>query len=290
MEHIDPQLLAMSGFTEGNDAFMSNDTIMHDVGPEFCYPSPPTYPQAFPSYPACAPYPDFTTAYPEVPLNPYPSGQQHFFPPPFPWYPDFSAQEYPPISFEQKLTPPPSEGSRESSVQDSIVVAGSEEAKQRKGLRRSRRRGPSKRANKQRYSQEVEKALLPGEKLQKPLSQLAKNHPEIPKFDINAFVRRSAKERQTYTAKKVGRPLNAFILYRKTYQDHAKHILKGNDNQALSRCIGASYRMEDQAVKDKFARYAQIEKEFHKAAFPNYAFHPKSRGEKSDKDDKYYRY
>ena len=68
--------------------------------------------------------------------------------------------------------------------------------------------------------------------------------------------------------------MNNFMLYRKAYQERAKQVSSQNNHQVVSMVVAASWKHEATEVKEKFARYAQIEKDNHILAFPDYQFRP----------------
>lgn len=197
-----------------------------------------------------------------------------------PGVPSFPSPEYP-VSFE----------SPESPTEDCIVVSLQEQEDERPSRPDNRRR--SARLNSKPSSNKSHKSgasqrqklklqrktmpLQPGEHLSKPLSKLALEMPRIPKFDMHAFLRRGADKRVGRESR-ISRPNNPFLLYRKAYYLYATALSKSANRRnarSLSRMIGASYRSEDQEVRDQFARYAAIEKEQHCLHFPDYKFNPK---------------
>ncbi|KAI1328292.1 hypothetical protein F5Y16DRAFT_419975 [Xylariaceae sp. FL0255] len=130
-----------------------------------------------------------------------------------------------------------------------------------------------------------------------PLSVLVKNITNITDTDIEAYVKRSPEERRNEVAQsktgKVKRPMNAFMLYRKAYQNRTKEWKKhddirrraerasegkpekGHDNhQVISQVCGISWNMEPQELRDWFDNLAKIERNNHKLAFPDYKFAP----------------
>ncbi|KAI0439548.1 hypothetical protein F4803DRAFT_33076 [Xylaria telfairii] len=125
--------------------------------------------------------------------------------------------------------------------------------------------------------QQAQKPIRPGEELSKVLSQLALESPNIPVFDIGAYVLRGPEKRiqNTRTGSKILRPLNAFLLYRKAYSDHIKAVLGTNKNGVVSSVAGRSWNAEPQIIRDKYFFYARTEKQQHLAYFPNYK-HPLS--------------
>ena len=95
--------------------------------------------------------------------------------------------------------------------------------------------------------------------------------------DIERFVNRSIEARRKEVEGKNGyrpRPMNNFMLYRKAYQERAKQVSSQNNHQVVSVVVAASWKHEAPEVKEKFARYAQIEKDNHILAFPDYQFRP----------------
>ncbi|KAI1419279.1 hypothetical protein F5Y12DRAFT_794273 [Xylaria sp. FL1777] len=134
-----------------------------------------------------------------------------------------------------------------------------------------------------------------------PLSELVKGITTIADTDIEAYVNRSPEDRQREVAQsktgKVKRPMNAFMLYRKAYQNRTKEWKrlddirrkeeesnlaseggrpeKGHDNhQVISQVCGISWNMEPQDLRDQYDEWAKIERNNHKLAFPDYKFAP----------------
>ncbi|TGJ84109.1 hypothetical protein E0Z10_g4648 [Xylaria hypoxylon] len=87
--------------------------------------------------------------------------------------------------------------------------------------------------------------------------------------------------------------MNAFMLYRKAYQNRTKEWKrvddirrkeesategkpeKGHDNhQVISQVCGISWNMEPQDLRDQYDEWAKIERNNHKLAFPDYKFAP----------------
>ncbi|KAF5663965.1 mating type protein 1-2 [Fusarium heterosporum] len=131
--------------------------------------------------------------------------------------------------------------------------------------------------------------------LSKPLSEAAKDFPDIHVADIETFVNRPTQERlgETSRNKKVGqikRPMNAFMLYRKAYQEVAKTQCAQNNHQHVSKICGAAWVMEPAHIKEAFDQWARTERVNHQQAHPGYKFTPskprKVRRE-GDRDDEY---
>ncbi|KAI5462941.1 membrane magnesium transporter-domain-containing protein [Mariannaea sp. PMI_226] len=124
----------------------------------------------------------------------------------------------------------------------------------------------------------------------KPLSELAKDHSDIQILDVGEFVTRSTEQRLSETSrnKEIGhikRPMNAFMLYRKAYQELAKTQCRQNNHQIVSAYCGASWREESDKVTHQFNEWAKIERVNHHKAHPGYKFTPsKPRGRKQETD------
>lgn len=140
--------------------------------------------------------------------------------------------------------------------------------------------------------------------LRGPLSELVKDMTGIMDTDIEAYVNRPPEERRKEVAQsktgKVKRPMNAFMLYRKAYQNRTKEWKrlddirrkeestsegrpeKGHDNhQVISQVCGFSWNIEPQELRDQYDDWAKIERNNHKLAFPDYKFAPaKSKAKK----------
>ncbi|KZL80968.1 hmg box protein [Colletotrichum incanum] len=130
----------------------------------------------------------------------------------------------------------------------------------------------------------------------KPLSELAKEQPHIPVADIGAYVQRSADVRmkeveESKTPGRIKRPMNAFMLYRKAYQNLAKGLCTQNNHQVVSQVCGSGWPLEPEHVRDQFNEWAKEERANHQKAHPGYKFtpskpRPKAREEEeSDQGD-----
>lgn len=118
---------------------------------------------------------------------------------------------------------------------------------------------------------------------------------------MEAWVNRSAEVRQMEVEKKNGkiaRPMNSFMLYRSAYAERTKEWCAQNNHQVVSRASGQSWPLESKEVRDRFERYAAIERDNHQKAHPGYKFAPnknqnppkkkrpqEGEGEPSDLDD-----
>ncbi|KAL2154091.1 hypothetical protein VTH82DRAFT_2767 [Thermothelomyces myriococcoides] len=114
--------------------------------------------------------------------------------------------------------------------------------------------------------------------LDKPMSELTKGS-SIPIADIEAYVNRPVEVRrqEVETGKnpgKVKRPMNAFMLYRKAYQQRAKEWASQHNHQVVSRVCGLSWPLEPEHVRQQFKLWADTERDNHQKAHPDYKFTP----------------
>jgi HMG (high mobility group) box len=117
----------------------------------------------------------------------------------------------------------------------------------------------------------------------------------VPLGDIEAKVHRSAEQRQTEVNSKknngkVPRPMNSFMLYRSAYAERVKEYCKEGNHQIISQITGSSWAMEPQAIKELYEKYADIDRQNHSKAHPDYKFapnknRPASRKRKGRDDD-----
>ncbi|KAI1776488.1 hypothetical protein F4818DRAFT_350988 [Hypoxylon cercidicola] len=122
--------------------------------------------------------------------------------------------------------------------------------------------------------------------LDAPLSVLVKDITSVQDTDIAEYVNRSPDTRQNEVRDskdlKVKRPMNAFMLYRKAFQNRTKEWKKHDNHQVISQICGVGWNMEERELKDQFDEWARIERENHKRAFPDYKFAPaKAKSKKS---------
>ncbi|XEU98897.1 hypothetical protein FSHL1_004184 [Fusarium sambucinum] len=123
----------------------------------------------------------------------------------------------------------------------------------------------------------------------KPLSESAKDLPEIHVADIETFVNRSTEARLSETSRnkkpgQIKRPMNAFMLYRKAYQEVAKTQCAQNNHQHVSKVCGAAWVLEPVQIKEAFDQWARIERVNHQRAHPGYKFTP-SKPKKTKRDE-----
>ncbi|KAK0730596.1 hypothetical protein B0H67DRAFT_678389 [Lasiosphaeris hirsuta] len=125
----------------------------------------------------------------------------------------------------------------------------------------------------------------------KPMSELTKDS-QTPVADIGAYVNRSAevRRREIETGKNPGRvkrPMNAFMLYRKAYQQRAKELASQHNHQVVSRVCGSSWPLEPESVRAQFKQWADTERENHQKAHPDYKFKPAKPQKQKYKDGKF---
>lgn len=114
--------------------------------------------------------------------------------------------------------------------------------------------------------------------MEAPLSVLVKDITTVRDTNIDEYVNRGPEARQTEVSDskdlKVKRPMNAFMLYRKAFQNRTKEWKKHDNHQVISQICGASWGIEPDELKGQFDEWAKIERENHKRAFPDYKFAP----------------
>ena len=103
---------------------------------------------------------------------------------------------------------------------------------------------------------------------------------DIPLVDAEAYIRRPKEDREDEWRNrrdfpKMPRPVNVFLLYRRAVSERAKKYAGVTNHQVISKIAGASWKNESDEVKDIFNRFAELEKEYHDKAFPDYKFNPK---------------
>ncbi|OAA65147.1 HMG box protein [Akanthomyces lecanii RCEF 1005] len=113
--------------------------------------------------------------------------------------------------------------------------------------------------------------------LTKALSETAHEALSNVARDVATFAQRPIEIRQQEAAEagRVKRPLNAFFLYRKAYQNIAKDHCTGKNHQQVSDICGSSWsRLETDNVITLFRQLAQTEAQLHQEAFPTYKYKP----------------
>ena len=123
--------------------------------------------------------------------------------------------------------------------------------------------------------------VMPG-----PITELGKDS-GIELFDIEAYIERSddQRQREADAAGKIKRPMNAYIMYRKVYQERVKEYSKETNHQTISQLVSSSWAQEGQELRDRYAHYASIERDNHMKAHPDYKFQPKARTSKKRKGE-----
>ncbi|KAI1415694.1 hypothetical protein F5Y13DRAFT_207359 [Hypoxylon sp. FL1857] len=123
--------------------------------------------------------------------------------------------------------------------------------------------------------------------LEAPLSVLVKDISTVQDTNIEEYVNRTAEVRKhevdASKEQKIKRPMNAFMLYRKAYQNRTKEWKKHDNHQVISQVCGTSWNMEPQELRDQYDAWAKVERDNHRAAFPDYRFTPsKSKNKKKN--------
>ncbi|KAL6858648.1 hypothetical protein J3F83DRAFT_354168 [Trichoderma novae-zelandiae] len=116
-----------------------------------------------------------------------------------------------------------------------------------------------------------------GSSLTRPLSAVAVELPHCLVPDATAFATRTITQRvEEYNRSgKIKRPLNAFMLYRRSYQNVAKAYCSKDNHQQVSAICGLSWRnLEQEKVKLAFKDLADVERRNHGEAFPEYKYDP----------------
>ncbi|KAK3337309.1 hypothetical protein B0T19DRAFT_455022 [Cercophora scortea] len=114
--------------------------------------------------------------------------------------------------------------------------------------------------------------------LNEPMSQV-KLDKDIPVANIEEYVNRSSEVRREEIEHgknpgRVKRPMNAFMLYRKAYQLRAKEWADQHNHQVVSRVCGLSWPKEPDHIREQYKRWAELERDNHQKAHPDYKFTP----------------
>lgn len=93
--------------------------------------------------------------------------------------------------------------------------------------------------------------------------------------------RRKRNKRMQKDHNYVKRPLNSFMLYRRSQTQSAMAQAMSNhlklNHQNISQIIGLMWQTESQELKDLFSSFASQEKSLHKAMYPDYKFSPQKK-------------
>lgn len=92
------------------------------------------------------------------------------------------------------------------------------------------------------------------------LSELTRHMTDVPITDTEAWVHRPVEERmrETKQKKKIGRPLNSFMLYPLAYTNRIKMCSRRCSPQVSFSIAGKSWHKEPQNFRDKYQGLAQI--------------------------------
>lgn len=126
-------------------------------------------------------------------------------------------------------------------------------------------------------------------RITEPLSTMTESF-DVPVEDMEAWVNRPSEDRwkevKGRPKNNVPRPMNSFMLYRRAYKERIKKWgQQGDNNQMISSVAGISWNMEPASIKDHYTRIANLEKENHAKAFPEYKFTPNKTVQKRPRDD-----
>ncbi|KAL4861830.1 hypothetical protein BDV12DRAFT_207761 [Aspergillus spectabilis] len=119
-----------------------------------------------------------------------------------------------------------------------------------------------------------------------PLSVLTAHMTNIEVKDQEEHVNRPLERRLAEVKNKNGkisRSSNSFILYRSAYAERCKEYFRHQNHQIVSKVAGISWAMETPEIKEKYTRFADIEKANQKLAFPEYKYVPKKKDAHSDR-------
>lgn len=73
------------------------------------------------------------------------------------------------------------------------------------------------------------------------------------------------------------------MLYRSAYAERVKEYCREGNHQIISQVTGASWAMEPQEIKELYEKFADIDRENHQKAHPDYKFAPNKNGPASRK-------
>lgn len=126
-------------------------------------------------------------------------------------------------------------------------------------------------------------------KIDEPLSVMTKEY-DVPVEDMNEWVNRPNTDRYAEVSGKqkgkIPRPMNSFMLYRRAYKERIKKWgAQGDNNQLISSVAGLSWNLEPGDIKAEYARLANVERDNHAKAFPDYKFAPNKNIKKRERDD-----
>ncbi|KAI1870039.1 hypothetical protein JX265_006209 [Neoarthrinium moseri] len=113
----------------------------------------------------------------------------------------------------------------------------------------------------------------------RPLTELlAYLKGKVAETDIAAYVGRSIEVRRKEVADdknhKIKRPMNAFMLYRKAWQNRIKAWQTNDNHQGVSKVAGDGWPLESDELRQQYTDWATQERDMHSKAFPDYKFMP----------------
>ena len=68
------------------------------------------------------------------------------------------------------------------------------------------------------------------------------------------------------------------MLYRSAYAERVKAFCKDGNHQIISQVTGASWALEPKEIKDQYEKFADIDRQNHAKAHPEYKFTPNKNG------------
>ncbi|CAI7624928.1 unnamed protein product [Penicillium crustosum] len=213
--------------------------------------------------------------------------EMHYASPPFYNAPGFS-QNMPPqsimMSGAQVTTPPPGSDEDLIPMGSPTMMTPSPPWSQSP---HNRGKTPVRTA-KQRRNRARRELSDPGIKLDGPISQLTESFHSTPIKDMDAWVARSALERQDEVRKKNGkisRPMNSFMLYRSAYAERTKKLVGANNHQIVSKIAGQGWKLEPIEIRRKYEDLAKLERDNHAATHPDYKFSPNKNATTTSRRD-----
>lgn len=297
MDFIDPQLLggeshfAPSPIQFEQAEFSFADYMHTDTDDAMGQYSPYTTYQTYPSSPLVGMNPHFLQPDPQPGF-----GLGYFLDTQLPMEPTFTpapTMYFPHRGYVNAATQTPSPHRQGASQSNSPSTPKTEAPGGRYSLRRQAARNsktqkrdvkPAERKIEKREKPKYKRRAAPDTRslfqpveLKKPLSELAPDIPNFRPLDLETFVRRPADDR--IIRGRIIRPLNVFMLYRKTYGKAAQALFPLKQNTQISRIVGVSWKMEPKVVQDRFQELADVERECHFQMFPNYKFLTYDRAE-----------
>ncbi|KAI0596261.1 hypothetical protein F4775DRAFT_594499 [Biscogniauxia sp. FL1348] len=253
-----------------DDHFNTSPPLTHSP-----YPQPGSHPHSYPG------------------AGLYQHGGYQIDPSPYPQLPDMGSSTTPHNAYSTPATSPPTSLQNDPMTTRSGRTVARSYGEPALGPQSSRVAKPTSRPKKRRRAAENRRAGGQGGgkggpgtggakevDLEAPLSVLCQDVElaEGPDVDIGEYVRRSPEQRRAEVAaskdQKIKRPMNAFMLYRKAYQNRTKALRKQHNHQFISQVCGVGWNMEPQDLRDHFDELAKVERENHRLAFPDYKFSP----------------